>query len=274
MTDVDFTRDMTAEEIAAAQEAGALATEQLSGQSLLKGLKVGEQLLFGRLLVLKKYGLNAPRGQPYGMYFAAWKAQFGFPIRFNSLDDEKEAKAYFDDAIVCARNRPLAEQIITELGPKWRANNGVSALSRRIRDILRDREKKAANDEEVDDKPKRKSQSEIIDDLRAEAHQLRMDLMGEKRAHETTKRERNDAYVNPLMVWQTNAEDAAIRLFHDNAARAQAIMRALMSLMPDDAAVAAAELASRVGDGVLRKEARREARKAVQAAAGRQRRQS
>jgi hypothetical protein len=43
-------------------------------QSLLKGLKIGEQLLKGRLLILKKYDLRRPMGQPYGQYFRGWKA--------------------------------------------------------------------------------------------------------------------------------------------------------------------------------------------------------
>ncbi|HEY1864209.1 MAG TPA: hypothetical protein VGG77_11105 [Roseiarcus sp.] len=48
--------------------------------------------------------------------------------------------------------------------------------------------------------------------------------------HGKTTRQRDEAYNNPLHVWQTNSEDAALKLFHDNAQRAEAIMRALAAL--------------------------------------------
>jgi hypothetical protein len=204
MTEIDFTRDMTTDEVAAAREAGALAAEQLSGQSLLKGLKVGDMLLFGRRLILRKYGLKAPMGQPYGQYFRSWKAQFGFPVEFDNLDEEKQVKAYFDDAILCASHRGLAEEIIYQLGPKWRANNGVSALARRIRDILRDREKKAAEggEDDKDDKDmtktRRKTKDEIEAATREEMLRLRTELVKEKADHAKTAHNRDEILRNPL----------------------------------------------------------------------------
>jgi hypothetical protein len=205
MTDIDFTRDMTAEEIAAAREAGALATEQLSGQSLLKGLKIGEQLVKGRLLILKKYNLNRPMGQPYGQYFRAWKAQFGFPVEFANLDEEKQVKAYFDDAILCASHRDLAEEIVYQLGPKWRANNGVSALARRIRDILRDRDKKAEegveDDEEDLTKTRRKTKDEIEADTTKTLTDLRSTIVNLK--------------ANPFPWWDGSPEEGARSMYED-----------------------------------------------------------
>jgi hypothetical protein len=80
MADIDFAKDMTADEVASAKEAGALAAKHLHGHSLLEGLKIGDVLLHARLLVCERYGVQ-PRGQPYGNLLAAWKAQFGFPIQ-------------------------------------------------------------------------------------------------------------------------------------------------------------------------------------------------
>jgi hypothetical protein len=138
MTDIDFTKDMTPDEVAAAKEAGALAAKHLHGHSLLEGLKIGDVLLRGRQLVCDRYGVQ-PRGQPYGNLFAAWKAQFGFPI-FNDPDQRRHADAFFDEAIFCARHRDLANEIISGESPKWRANSGVSAVTKRIRAKLRERE--------------------------------------------------------------------------------------------------------------------------------------
>ena len=101
-------------------------------------MKIGDVLLRGRQLVCDWYGVQ-PRGQPYGNLFAAWKAQFGFPI-FNYPDQKRHADAFFDEAIFCARHRDLANEIISGESPKWRANNGVSAVAKRIRAKLRERE--------------------------------------------------------------------------------------------------------------------------------------
>ena len=135
---IDFTKDMTADEAATAKEAGALAAKYLHGHSLLDGLKIGDVLLRGRLLVCERYGVQ-PRGQPYGNLFASWKAQFGFPI-FNDPDQRRHADAVCDEAIFCAKHRDLANEIISGESPKWRANNGVSAVAKRIRAKLRERE--------------------------------------------------------------------------------------------------------------------------------------
>jgi hypothetical protein len=205
MDEIDFTKDMTTEEIAAAKEAGALAAEQLSGQTLLKGLKVGEQLVFGRKLILHKYGLKAPRGQPYGQYFQTWKVQFGFPVEFENLDHEKQVKAYFDDAILCASQRDLAEEIVYQLGPKWRANNGVSALARRIRDILRDRKGKAKagveDDGEDMTKTRRKTGEEIVADAQKELAELRAAVVRLK--------------DNPFPWWTGSPEAGARSMYED-----------------------------------------------------------
>jgi hypothetical protein len=71
--------------------------------------------------------------------FAAWKGQFGFPI-FNDSDQRRLADAFYDEAIFCARHSDLASEIISGESPKWRANNGVSAVAKRIRAKLRERE--------------------------------------------------------------------------------------------------------------------------------------
>jgi hypothetical protein len=68
-------------------------------------------------------------------------------------------------------------------------------------------------------------------------------LAAEKEDHRKTAAQRDEAYNNPLTVWQTNAEDATLKLFHDNPQRLEAIMRAAaalfgFSLMPSTSAAA------------------------------------
>lgn len=270
MTDIDFTRDMTPEEIALAKEAGAIAARQLKGQTMLDGLKVGEQLLHGRQIVLKKYGLNSPRGRSYGAYFQAWKRQFGFPVDFANSDEEKKVLAYFDDAIVCAAHRNIAEEIMYQEDARWRANNGVSGLARRVRNVLRDKERERSGDEgeaEANEKPKTKSRDEINDELREEASKLRIELMQEQIEHGRTKQNRAEILRDPLSHYQGDAAEAANRLF-ENRNRAERIMRALatlfgLALVPADTVAPGAVEAIAEHTRAIRKQARIAARSSM-----------
>jgi hypothetical protein len=144
MTELDFEKEMTEAEVAAAREAGELAARRQRGGSLLDDLKIGDMLLFGRNFILNKYHLTAPRGQPYGAYFAAWKRQMNFPA-YNDPVAAKAANALYDEAIFCASHRELANEIIASESVKWRANSGVSGLAKRIRTRLRaDAEQRAS----------------------------------------------------------------------------------------------------------------------------------
>jgi hypothetical protein len=67
-----------------------------------------------------------------------------------------EGNGFYDDAIVCAQNRELAETIIGELTSRQRAEMGVAGLSKRIRAKLKEFE--------GDEKPQRKKRASELKD--------------------------------------------------------------------------------------------------------------
>lgn len=139
MTDLDFSRELTPEEIERAKRAGKLAQDSLSGHRLYESLDIGEVLLKGRAIALARSGASTPRqgGRPYAEVFAAFKQTFGFPT-YNDPKDQKRADAFYDDAIYCAQHRQFVDEIINKMDPRWRANVGVSGLAKRVRAKVRE----------------------------------------------------------------------------------------------------------------------------------------
>ena len=129
MDDYDFSHDMTAEQITLAKAAGRLARKQASGSTLYDALKVGEALLIGRAAAMKAARVNHPNGKQYAQAFAAWKQQFGF----TAPKGLPLPQQYFDNCILAAANRTIAEKIIAELSPAQRAGMGISGLAARVR---------------------------------------------------------------------------------------------------------------------------------------------
>jgi hypothetical protein len=251
MTDVDFTKDMTAEEVAAAREAGAYARKRLSGGTLLEDLKMGEQLLMGSALVMKKYDLKVDRGQPYNNLFASWRRQFGFP-ESNDPDEQKGIDDLYVDAKYCAKHIEAAREIIAAEPPKWRASVGVGAVAKRVRERFKAERaaalKEAAPDAEADagKEPREKKVSAEVR-LQGDNAQLRTDLIAERAAHAKTKRDLDAALRNPLMHWQVSPNEAAVRLHGDSPARGRLIMAALIAL--NTPAEKASVPAAKTGEG-------------------------
>jgi hypothetical protein len=223
---------MTVAEVAAANEAGAYSRKRVSGGTLLEDLKLGEVLLFGSNLVVKKYGLPIDRGQPYNNLFAAWKLQFGFPSS-NDPAEQKQIDDFHVDAKYCAKHIEIAREIIAAEPPKWRASVGVGAVAKRLRE--RFKAERAKTEGESDDKakskwPKTESADAREERLRGENGSLRSDLITERAAHAKTQRALDDALRNPLAFWQVSANEAAIRLHQEYPDRGRVIMAALIAL--------------------------------------------
>jgi hypothetical protein len=121
--------DMTDEEVKQAREAAKLASRHLGGVKIAEGLAIGATLLVGRRAAMKVAGTNIPRGRTYAEAFYSWKRAFKFP-------EGKEAEAFYDHAIVCAENFPIAEGIIAGLSPRQKAEIGMFGLAKRVRTKL------------------------------------------------------------------------------------------------------------------------------------------
>jgi hypothetical protein len=121
---------MTEEEVELAREGGRIAREHTRGVKLYEGIKLGESLLVGRRVAMQRAGSNIPRGNPYTLYFQEWKREFKFP---EGQRDER----FFDEAIVCAQNKTIANEIIASLNVNQRAEMGVFGLAKRIRAALK-----------------------------------------------------------------------------------------------------------------------------------------
>jgi hypothetical protein len=128
--------DMTDEQIKLAYEAGLLATSHLKGGKLDEGMKIGEALLVGRNAAMTVAGTNKPQGKNYSKALYDWKRHFNFPTG-------KESEAFYDEAIVCAQNRVISDQIIASLSIKQRAELGVFGLAKRVRDQLKPKKPRA-----------------------------------------------------------------------------------------------------------------------------------
>jgi hypothetical protein len=131
MTNVDYSKYMSPEQIERAKKVREEALKDLKGARLYMALDVGEILLTGRTVAMNVSGSNTPRGWHYAQEFLKWKAHFGF----DKMDDGKPfPSTYLDDCIVCAANRTVSDTIIAELDPNIRANMGVSGLAKRVRE--------------------------------------------------------------------------------------------------------------------------------------------
>jgi hypothetical protein len=185
-TDNEF--EMTDEQIKLARAAGRLATKHLSAVKLYESLQIGESLLVGRAAAMKAARVNTPFGRPYVEAFGRWKKLYRFP-------DGKEAANFFDQCIVCAENRDLANSIIAGLGVKDKARLGVWGLAKRIRDRLR---------EEVEGPPAPRK-------LREENAEL-------VRSQQETAKARADVIklrANPFPFWTGSAAEASRSIFED-----------------------------------------------------------
>jgi hypothetical protein len=143
--------DMTDEQVKLAREAGRLATRHLTAIKLYEGIRIGESLLTGRAAAMKAANTNRPIGKPYALAFVEWKSAFKFPTG-------KDAERFYDEAIVCAQHRQIAETIISALDGKQKAEMGVFGLAKRVRAKLREfegtpkrsRKPRAARDDQFD----------------------------------------------------------------------------------------------------------------------------
>jgi hypothetical protein len=98
---------------------------------LYEGLTIGASLSVGRAAAMKVAQVNVPNGRAYADAFATWKRTYKFP-------EGKEAKAFYDDCIVCAEHRETADSIIAGLSIADKARVGVSGLAKRVRARLRE----------------------------------------------------------------------------------------------------------------------------------------
>jgi hypothetical protein len=102
------------------------------------------------------------------------------------------------------------------------------------RAYLAARRKEEAEREGADeDKPERRSGAEIDLAQQEEMAKLHGDLVAEREEHGKTRRERDEAYNNPLLYWQADPVEATHKLYHANEPRARIVMRTLMTLMPE-----------------------------------------
>jgi hypothetical protein len=221
---------------------------------------IADGLMVGRRLAMEKAGAQSPVGKGYNVAFSRWMDK---RLWARELDSPTR-----NDLFWCAEHRSQIEAWRDELDDHERAKKNHPTHMKRA--YLAERRKQEAEREGADeDKPEKRSAAEIDLAQQEEMARLRADLVAEREEHGKTRRERDEAYLNPLHVWQTNAEDAAIKVFHDNRERARTMMRTFMALMPDDAAVIAAEIAASGGVKAVveaKEEQARASRKAARAA--------
>jgi hypothetical protein len=186
---------MTTEQVEAAHWAARTVEQHLSGIKLVEGLKVGESLLVGRHWAMNAAKVNEPKGRAYAEQFSHWKLMFKFPT-------DKEAEVYYDRALVCAANRPLADTIMAGLTARKKADMGVFGLARHIRKRLREEERK--KEEELDPSPATKERAARATEetrLRAETTELRTAIVKMR--------------DNPFSWWSGAATDGARAMFED-----------------------------------------------------------
>jgi hypothetical protein len=137
MNDI-YTEKMSVEQVALAEEAGALAKRSLDGGSLDDAMKIGRSLLEGRRVAMDLNHTTRPRGRPYVESFSAWKERFGFPT-----DDA--SRSFFDACIYIAEHEEIAREIIREMPSGRRANLGAHGLAVRVRARLREQQTGGVN---------------------------------------------------------------------------------------------------------------------------------
>lgn len=118
--------DMTDEEVRETKWAAKEVAKHLDGVRLLDGLRIGAVLLQGRNHAMKAAGANRPLGKTYSEALKEWKKAFKFR-------EGKDAEAYYDYAIVCAQHRTIADEIVSLLSVKQKAEMGMSGLAKRVR---------------------------------------------------------------------------------------------------------------------------------------------
>jgi hypothetical protein len=214
MNDDATASDMRKEELAA-----QAADRIKSGQHFVDWMMVGDGLQVGRNYAMRKAGTNVPKGRGYITAFGVWMDTRPWA---RELDNPTR-----NDLFWCVEHRSEIEAWRETLEQNERARiNHPTVMKRRYEAAQRD---KAADETKTADVKKKK---EGPDDsaLRQEMSQLRGSLTQAREEHRKAERDLNEARNNPLAVWQTNAEDAAIKLFHDNRLRAEAILHALAAL--------------------------------------------
>jgi hypothetical protein len=125
--------DMTDDEIKEAKWAAKTVAQHLDGIKLQEALRIGSILMKGRQYAMRVAGVNKPQGKNYAEALMEWKQ--GFKFR-----EDKDAKAYYDHAIVCAQHRTIADDIVAGLSGKQRAEIGAAGLAARVRAKLRELE--------------------------------------------------------------------------------------------------------------------------------------
>ncbi len=96
-------------------------------QQIEEAFTVGAGLLIGRATCKLAANTDKPRGRPYFEAFGKWKKAFGY------VSTGDMSTAYFDDCLVIAEHREIAEQIIAEAPEDERFGFGVSTLAKRTR---------------------------------------------------------------------------------------------------------------------------------------------
>jgi hypothetical protein len=187
-----------------------------------KWMFIADGLMIGRQKSMRVAGTQEPKGKGYNIAFSRWMD----PRPWARLLDPPTR----NDLFWCFEHRSEIELYRDGLPEHERVKKNHPTHMKRA--YLAERRKEEAEREGVDED---KSERERLGGpdttaLREELAKLRGDLIAERDEHGKTRRQRDEAYNNPLHVWQTNSEDAALKLFHDNEQRAEAIMRALATL--------------------------------------------
>jgi hypothetical protein len=190
-----------------------------------KWMFIADGLAVGRQRAMRAAGTQEPKGKGYNMAFSRWMDPRPWA---RNLDPPTR-----NDLFWCLEHRSEVELYRDELPDHERAKKNHPTHMKRA--WLAARRKEEAERESVGgDEPERRSGAEVDQALREELAKLRGELVAERDEHGKTRRDRDEAYNNPLHVWQTNSEDAAIKLFHDNPQRAETIMRGFPRIRPFD----------------------------------------
>jgi hypothetical protein len=197
---------------------------------------IADGLMLGRNDAMKRANAQEPKGKGYAQTFSRWMA-----TRHWARDLDPPTR---NDLFWCAERRSEVEAWRDDLEPQERAKKNHPTHMKRA--YLKAHQPPKVEEEEGEDK-KRKEKSDDTA-LRDELFQMRGQLAQEREDHRKTKRDRDEAYRNPLTVWQANAQEAATKLVHDNRPRAEAVLRALATLLgfavvPEKSAIAEAQAA-------------------------------
>jgi hypothetical protein len=195
--------DMTDEQVKLARAAGKLATRHLNAIKLYEGISIGESLLTGRAAAMKAAKTNQPRGKQYALAFAEWKSAFKFP-------PGKDAERFYDEAIVCAQHRQIAETIISALDVKQKASLGEFGLAKRVRTKLAEFDGTPA-------KKPRKPRAAREDEF-------------DGRLRDVEERQRSE---EPLSYWETDPDAIGRVMARRNRASARRLAAAIVAALDD-----------------------------------------